>query len=267
MTAFNAAMDVFKLLPKTNCKQCNKPTCLAFAAAVFQGNRPLSDCPFIAPELLERFADAAPEKPDKLEVQFEKEMARLKQEIQQVDLAHRAQILGAAFHRDRLTLKILGKDFSVDRRGEIFTDIHVNPWIAPPVFAYILTGKGLEPTGNWVPFRELPTAGDWVRFFDHRCVGALKQVADANPGFFEDIIELFNGRPVENHYQADVALTISPLPRLPMLLCYNRPEDGLDSDFNLFFDTTADQNLPIESIYGLTTGLATMLKKLADNHA
>jgi len=37
MSKFNNTMDVFKLLPKTNCRKCNKPTCLAFAAAVFKG--------------------------------------------------------------------------------------------------------------------------------------------------------------------------------------------------------------------------------------
>ena len=47
MAKFNNTMDVFKLLPKTNCRKCNKPTCLAFAASVFQGQTSLSDCPFI----------------------------------------------------------------------------------------------------------------------------------------------------------------------------------------------------------------------------
>ncbi len=51
-----------------------------------------------------------------------------------------------------------------------------------------------------------------------------------------------------------------------MLICYNHPEDGLESDLNLFFDTTADKNLPIENIYTLATGLANMFKKLAATH-
>jgi len=31
MAKFSNTMDVFKLLPKTNCRKCHKPTCLAFA--------------------------------------------------------------------------------------------------------------------------------------------------------------------------------------------------------------------------------------------
>ena len=37
----------------------------------------------------------------------------------------------------------------------------------------------------------------------------------------------------------------------------------MESDLNLFFDTTADKNLPVEDIYTLTKGLAKMFDKLA----
>ncbi|WDP92918.1 MAG: DUF3786 domain-containing protein [Desulfobacter sp.] len=266
MEKFNSAMDVFKLLEKTNCRKCNKPTCLAFAAAVFQGRSPLEECPHIDEETLKTYGGGNNRRESRLEQGYDEAMKQLKAKIRQTDIEARAHLLGAEFSKGRLTLKILGKDFSVDANGEISTDIHVNPWIAPPVMRYILSGKGLTPTQTWVPFRELETAGDWARFFEHQCIRSLKQVADASPTFFEDIIELFNGRPVKNHYEADIALVIHPLPLLPMLICYNYPEDGLESDLNLFFDNTADKNLPVENIYTLATGLANMLKKLADTH-
>ncbi len=56
-------------------------------------------------------------------------MGQLKEKIRQTDLESRAGMLGERFSNCRLTLKILGKDFSVDEKGEIFTDIHVNQWI------------------------------------------------------------------------------------------------------------------------------------------
>ena len=30
-------LDIFKLTPKTNCKECGNPTCMAFAMKVAQG--------------------------------------------------------------------------------------------------------------------------------------------------------------------------------------------------------------------------------------
>ena len=266
MTEFNNTMDVFKLLEKTNCRKCNKPTCLAFAAAVFQGQIALGECPFIGAEIIKKYGSQKVEYESPFEQDYIKVMAQLKDQIKQIDLELRARELNSRFSNGRFILKILGKDFSIDENGEIYTDIHVNPWIAPPVLTYVLSSKGLPLTGSWVPFRELETSKDWARFFEHQCVAAFKQVADTTPSFFRDIIELFNGKPVQNHYNADISLIIHPLPLVPMLICYNHPEDGLESDLNLFFDSTADKNLPVENIYTLSTGLSNMFKKLAKTH-
>jgi hypothetical protein len=43
-------------------------------------------------------------------------------------------------------------------------------------------------------------------------------------------------------------------------------DDGLESDLNIFFDSTAEQNLNIESIFTLSTGLVRMFEKLALRH-
>jgi hypothetical protein len=51
-----------------------------------------------------------------------------------------------------------------------------------------------------------------------------------------------------------------------MLICYWKPDDGLESDLNLFFDATAEKNLNIESLFTLGTGLVIMFEKLALRH-
>ena len=37
-------LDIWGLLPRTNCKQCGEASCLAFAVALVQGNRNLDEC-------------------------------------------------------------------------------------------------------------------------------------------------------------------------------------------------------------------------------
>lgn len=37
-------LDIWLLLPRTNCKQCGEATCMAFAAAILQDQRELSEC-------------------------------------------------------------------------------------------------------------------------------------------------------------------------------------------------------------------------------
>ncbi len=44
------ALDIFKLLPKTNCKKCDCPTCLAFAMKLAQKQASLDDCPDVTDE-------------------------------------------------------------------------------------------------------------------------------------------------------------------------------------------------------------------------
>lgn len=39
-----SVIDIFKLLPKTNCKQCGYPTCLVFAAELREGKTQLECC-------------------------------------------------------------------------------------------------------------------------------------------------------------------------------------------------------------------------------
>lgn len=52
-------LEIFKLLPKTNCKKCGMPTCLAFAMQLAQKRAELSDCPYVSEEAKEKLAAAA----------------------------------------------------------------------------------------------------------------------------------------------------------------------------------------------------------------
>ncbi len=43
-------LEIFKHLPKTNCKECGFPTCLAFAMALASGKASLDACPYVTDE-------------------------------------------------------------------------------------------------------------------------------------------------------------------------------------------------------------------------
>src|SRR5574337_2049074 len=58
-------LDIYKLLPKTNCKKCGRPTCLAFAMQLAQKKANLSDCPDVSEEA-KRVLGAAAAPPIKL---------------------------------------------------------------------------------------------------------------------------------------------------------------------------------------------------------
>jgi Domain of unknown function (DUF3786)/Putative Fe-S cluster len=265
MPPFNSLMDVFKLLERSNCSRCGEKTCMAFAAKVFQGSRPLADCPFIAPETAQMYG-LQPQKRVNNEPEIDEQMAALRAQIKAVDLAEAARRIGAAFDGTRLTLKIMGKDFRLDAEGKAYTDIHINPWVLAPILNYVIHCKGTPVKGEWVPLRELPGGKDWYRLFAQRCEKPMKKVADSYSDLFVDLVDIFNGRSVDNHYQSDVALVLHPLPLVPLLICYWHPEADMGSELNLFFDASAEDNLGIDGIFSLGTGITRMFEKLAVRH-
>ncbi|GBC63131.1 Fe-S cluster protein [Desulfonema ishimotonii] len=259
------AMEIFKLLDKSNCRECGKKTCLAFAGAVFTGQKAIGDCPKLGPEIIERYA-TEPARHDAVADIRDDFLEKLKNEITQTDLAEAADRLRGRFSGGKLTLKVLGKDFSVDGEGRLFSDIHVNPWITVPFLSHVLYGKGLPASGKWVSFRELKNGQERYPLFQKRCEAAMKNLADLHPGFFDNMVHLFNGKQVEEQFRSDISVVLHPLPTVPVMVCYWMPDDGLASDLRVFFDRTADENLDIGSLFSLGAGLTQMFEKITQRH-
>ncbi len=265
MAQFQNAMEIFKLLPKTNCKKCNVPTCLAFASSVFMGKKSLDLCPFISDEILAQYTD--PVKSESLVEKHQRDMFEdLSRQIRNCNLKEAAERVGGIFTDDKLTIKIFGKPFSIDQNANLSSDIHINPWIVPPVLGYVLFCKGIELTGNWVPFRELDGGREKNGLFVQRSENSFKQIADRYTGMFEDLIVIFNGKKTKQQFDSDISLILYPLPRLPLLVCYWKPDEGMESQLHLFFDSSADMNANIDIVYGIATGIVVMFEKLSYRH-
>ncbi len=52
-------IQIFKLLPKTNCGDCGSPTCLAFAMALAAGKAELEKCPYVSDEAKAQLSEAS----------------------------------------------------------------------------------------------------------------------------------------------------------------------------------------------------------------
>jgi len=258
-------LQLYKLLPKTNCRQCGVPTCMAFAAAVIKGEKRLDHCPHLERDIIERY-DVRTDKRETIEQQQEKIIKQLKERIATVDFSLAAERLGASLADGKLTIKCLGRDFTVDAKGNAASSCHINPWIMLPLLNYILIGAGKNVSGTWVPFRELTDGMTWNPLYEQRCEKPLKQIADQHPELFEDLLYIFGGKQEKVGFVSDISIALHLLPKVPMLVCYCKPEDDLESTLNIFFDSTVEDNLNIESIYFLGAGLTVMFQKIALRH-
>ncbi len=260
-------LEIYKILPQTNCGKCILPSCLAFAAAVAAGNRKLTECPDLAPEIASGFAARYGEPEggrDRNLVQAEF-VDKLQRKMTAVDFERIAPVIGARFESGHLIINSLGKDFRVDRQGNLVSECHIIPWVQVPLLSYITNPTHAEISGRWISFRELKGGIDWQGLFTSRCEQPLRKLADDNPDLLHDIIDMFMGKTIE-WYEADIALVLHPLPKIPILICYQAPDDDLDSALTIFFDKCCGTNLHIKAIFTLCSGLVQMFAKVADHH-
>jgi Domain of unknown function (DUF3786)/Putative Fe-S cluster len=265
MIQLKNAMEIFKVLPRTNCMDCRIPTCFAFAAATFKGEKRLEECPHVDRSALETFSVHNSDSRT-LDREEAKALEQLRREVTGVDLASSAERLRASFSDDRLTIKLLGKDFHVDSQGNITSDCHVHGWVTVPLLNYVISCAGKPVSGNWVPLRELKNGATWAPLFGQRCEKPLKQVADTYTDLFEHMIHVFSAKRAPNAFDSDVAVVLHPLPRIPMLVCYWKPDGSMESSLNVFFDDTAEENLPVDSLYRIAAGLVLMFEKITITH-
>ncbi len=260
-----SALEILRVVGQSNCGKCGEKTCLAFAAAVVRSQRELRECPRLSREDLERLGGtrvlaSAPEQ-DPTEY-----LQALKSQLTHLDLAAAAERTGGRFHGDRLTIQVMGKNFTVTGSGEVFTDIHMNHWVAIPVLNYIIHTRGRPVIGRWASFRELQEGRERYPLFQKRCEESMKKVADSYASLFDDMVHILGGSQVAQQFKADISVVLHPLPKVPVMICYWLPDDGLESSLYVFFDETANDNLDIGSVFMLATGLAQMFTKIGLTH-
>ncbi len=265
MAVAKNAMEIFKVLEKSNCRECGEKTCLAFAGAVFCGTRRINECPRANSAVLAQFTSTSDERSSQ-ENDLETYIVELKKQAMQVDFAKTAARIGAQVHGEMLQVKILGKLFGIRKNGSFSTDLHLIPWVVIPLLHYVLNCKGVKVSGQWVSYRELPGGKEKYALFKKQGEDVLRQLADRYAGFFDDVLHMFEGRAVEKQYEADVSVVLQLFPLVPIMICYWKPDEGLASSLYIFFDKSAGDNIGAESAFSLGTGLVQMLKKLATHH-
>lgn len=265
------AVDILKVLDKSNCKKCGCPTCLAFAALVVQGRKRLRGCPHLSEEAIEALGGDAVREEDREEDRRDELYDLLAEEFAGVNFEEAAQRIGASVNGERLEISCLGKIFELDRKGNLYSGCHVNPWVHMPLLNYTVRSAGRELTGEWVPFGDLEQAKDWARFFSHRCEQSMKQIVDDDPEFFFDALSIFSPSPVgqkagKPFSTADQAIVVYPMPKVPLMIAYWGADEEFESKLTLFFDRSAEVNLGAESIYVLTRGIVEMFTRIFSTH-
>ena len=264
MAQIKTPLDVYKLLPKTNCRQCSLPSCLAFSAAVLAGEKELSDCPYI-----DKTVAVEARKVDRhISISQRREEAadQLRSQIRSVDLIAAAGRLGGRTAGDKLALRSLGKEFFIDPAGTVTSECHTHSWVTLFLLDYVVHSTGDDPTGRWLPFRELKKGAERNALFEQLCEKPLKEMADRHTDLFEDLIYIFSGDRSTNMFSSDISLILYPLPKVPILICYWKEDGDMESSLHIFFDSSVENHLNLQAVFDLGVGLAMMFDKVIFKH-
>lgn len=246
-------IDIYKLLPGKNCKECSAGTCMAFAIRLNKMPSLLDECPYIDEQkrsYLRANLNASDWRDNLIE--------SLRKEVSQMDFHDIAHDLGALQHEDGLIIKCTGRDYLIKRDGTILPDTE-NKWIKILLLHYIrLRGKG-SFTGKWISFSDIKGGLVKASTFRRDCEAPLKEVFELNPEEAIKVLERLGGKRIEG-YPSDIAITIDLLPRVRILILYSKGDEEFPSALKILFDAITPEFLDVESIIFLIEGLVHTVK-------
>lgn len=267
-------VDIYqKLLPKTNCRECGFPTCLAFAGMVVSEKHPLENCPHIPPELLE---------PAKKELSAQYAEGKwLKKDPAESALAwakERAASMAVEDLPGRIGGEIIETDSGPALRLPYFNEFLIirpgtlekadgsplNRWEQVFVFNHLAQGGDAVPSGEWKAFQEFPNTVSKVKSMIAHVEEPLSEHFAGKREELRSAGQSVGGEDVTDQYpSADLAMKFTPLPRVPVLLIYWEadPAEAVAAKIKLLFDETVPRHLDIESILFLSERLRQLLRE------
>lgn len=248
-------LEIYKLLPRNNCGECTPKTCMSFAVSL--GNAPgaLAECRHIDPGKLSTIKSML------LKGDWRDELAgTLMDEVSKIDIVGIASDLGCSVAEDKLVIRCIGQDYTIDREGNVAPETK-NKWIRILLLHYVRNmGRG-EFTGKWLAFADLKGGLVKASSFLRECEEPLRQLLDAKAAAVGAAIERLGGSRTDG-YSTDHAWVLDLLPKVRTLILYREADEEFSSTLNMLFDGVTGQFLDVESLMFLCEGLVHMIDNI-----
>lgn len=260
-----SVVDLYRdILPKTNCKECGHPTCLAFASMVVSEKFPLKNCPHLDAAILE-----------KCNAELEEQYAEgkwLKRDMKEDSLKW-AKEKAASMTLEDLPPRISGK---LEKRngGTVlklpYFDSHVyigendieketepslTRYEKVLIYIHMAQGGSAMPTGVWKGLVEFPNTISKIKSMQDSVEAPLiKHFGGKKEALVRAGIKAGGKDMTAELTSTDAALEFLPLPRVPVRIVFwdQDEEDGIDAEVKVLFDETITEHLDIESIMFLS---------------
>ena len=271
-----SVVDLYvKILPRTNCRDCGFPTCIAFAGKVVSEKLPLRHCPHIPEDLLE---------PARAELEEQYRQGKWLKKDMAAEALGLAREKACAMSLEQITGRIGG----VLEDGKAKGPFHGIPHIRLPyfkdnllitldrvadssgrdlsrneqtfVFIHMAAGGEADPTGNLKSLKEFPnTVSKIVSMRDHVEEPIKKRFSGRTEALAERCRDI-GGVDVGNRYESpDLAFQFRVFPKVYVTLLFWDENEGFEPDAKLMFDETITGHMDIEAMMFMSEHLATLL--------
>lgn len=246
------AVDIYKLLPKTNCGKCGTPTCFGFAAKAAAGLIPASSCVNLSGQALQAFQEEESARKPSVGTVYEQALQSLRPKVAALDFSVLAAQSGATLVDDHtLEIRFLNHLYRVTREG--ITDQNGKeplPFLSILIYNHLAMPDPPRPAGEWVTFSSIPAshAKDkaWAVHVEQEIAGRFS----GNVVGLKEACERLGGTPADMPGSHDAAFEFRFFPRYPVLLLFYDavPEEDFPAQCKLLLDGNVHRFLDIESI-------------------
>ncbi len=246
------AVDIYKLLPKTNCGTCGTPTCFGFAAKVAAGLASIAACANLSDAVRTELAEDEASRKESPGTVYEQALQSLKPKVAALDFKRLAPVFGAVYQPpDRLELTFLNEPFTVskerilDRKSK-----EPRPFLSILIYNHLCMPDPPAPAGEWITFSAVPAAHAKDKAWAGHVEAEIANRYSGDVAGLRTACERMGGTGKDLPGTHDAAYEFLFFPRYPALLLFYDavPEEDFPAQCKLLLDQNVHRYLDIESI-------------------
>jgi len=246
------AVEIYKLLPKTNCGTCGLPSCFGFAAKLATHQASPDDCAGMAAAAREmlRAADTGPHtSPGTV---YEQALASLQPKIQALDFRKVALLFGATIREtDTFEITFLNESYLVTKEKILDpSGREPRPWISILIYNHLSMPDPPHPSGEWITFGSIPASHAKDKAWAGHVEEVIARHFNGNVEALRTGCIKLGGAAAAMLGDHDAAYEFKFFPHYPVLLLFSDavPGENFPAQCKLLLDKTAPRYLDIESI-------------------
>jgi hypothetical protein len=246
------AVEIYRLLPKTNCGKCGLPSCFGFAAKLATGQASPDDCASMTDAGREALREADIGKRDSPGTVYEQALASLQPKVRALDFEKVASQFGAVLlDSDKIEIKFLNENFRITKQR--ITDTagrEPKPWISILIYNHLCMPDPPPPAGEWITFSSIPASHAKDKAWAGHVEEVIARHFTGKVDALKEICRQFSGNKATIQGNHDIAFEFRFFPHYPALLLFYDAvlEEGFPAQCRLLLDKTAPRYLDIESI-------------------